>query len=80
MVFCTFKNIYTNAIPILRKYNIPCLVFIPTTIIGASWEVTKNYCLNITENNGVIEMMKWEELNEMVSLGFEVGSHTKNHR
>ena len=41
-----FKNNYTNAIPILTKYNIPCIFFIPTAIIGASWEVTKNYCLN----------------------------------
>ena len=74
-----FKNNYINAIPILTKYNIPCIFFIPTEIIGASWEVTKNYCIKTTHHGGVIEMLKWEELNEIVSLGFEVGSHTKRH-
>jgi len=74
-----FKNNYTNAIPILTKYNIPCIFFVPTAIIGASWEVTKNYCIKTTHYGGVIEMLKWEELNEIVSLGFEVGSHTKRH-
>ena len=74
-----FKNNYANAIPILTKYNIPCIFFIPTAIIGASWEVTKNYCIKTVRSGGVIEMLKWEELNEMVSLGFEVGSHTKRH-
>lgn len=74
-----FKNNYTNAVPILLKYNIPCLFFIPTEIIGADWERTKSYCLKTTYYGGVIEMLDWSQIIEMVSLGFQIGSHTKRH-
>jgi len=74
-----FKNNFTNAVPILSKYEIPCIFFVPTDFIGASWEKTKYYCIETTRHANVIEMLTWEELRDMTSLGFEIGSHTRSH-
>lgn len=74
-----FNNNYTNVMPILLKYNIPCLFFIPTDIIGADWERTKSYCLKTTYYGGVIQILDWQQIEEMAALGFEIGSHTKSH-
>jgi len=74
-----FRNNFTNALPILRKHNVPAIFFIPSALIEASWQKTKKYCLETTRYNSVIEMLKWSDLHEIVSLGYEIGSHTKNH-
>ncbi len=74
-----FRNIFTNAVPILKRHQVPATFFVPTQVIEADWETTKEYCLNTTLYSGVIEMVHWEDLKEMMALGFEIGSHTKTH-
>lgn len=74
-----FRNIFTNAIPILKRHKVPAIVFVPTSIVNADWETTRKYCLETTRYRGVIEMIKWSDLAEIISSGFEVGSHTKSH-
>jgi peptidoglycan/xylan/chitin deacetylase (PgdA/CDA1 family) len=74
-----FRNIFTNAIPILRKHKVPAILFVPTSIVDADYETARKYCLETTRYGGVIEMIRWSELREVVSHGFEVGSHTKSH-
>jgi peptidoglycan/xylan/chitin deacetylase (PgdA/CDA1 family) len=36
-----FESVLDNAIPILKKYNIPCTIFVPTACMGGppSWEM-----------------------------------------
>ena len=72
-----FKNNFTNAFPILLKHDVPT-IFIPTSYIGANWSVTKNY-LNRINYKGVYELMNWADLKDLISSGYEVGSHTKTH-
>jgi len=74
-----FRNNFTNAFPILKKYDIPAIFFVPSSLIEADWEDIQNYCLNTTLYNEVIEMMSWKDLSELISEGYEVGSHTKTH-
>lgn len=74
-----FRNNFVNAFPVLQKHNIPCVFFVPSSMISANWEQTKRYCLETTRYNGVIEMLKWEDLREMVVSGYEIGSHTRTH-
>lgn len=74
-----FRNNFTNALPILQKHEIPAMFFVPSSLIGADWETTKAYCLETTKYNAVIEMLTWEDIKHMVSLGYEIGSHTKTH-
>jgi peptidoglycan/xylan/chitin deacetylase (PgdA/CDA1 family) len=73
-----FRNIFTNAVPILKRHNIPAIFFVPTCLIGANWERTEEYCFRILMT-GVTEMVHWDELKEMSALGFEIGSHTRTH-
>jgi len=74
-----FRNNFTNALPIMKKYKVPAIFFVPSSLIEASEEDIKNYCLNTTRYNAVIEMLKWDDLREMISQGYEIGSHTKTH-
>ncbi|NBX68706.1 MAG: polysaccharide deacetylase family protein [Proteobacteria bacterium] len=74
-----FRNNYTNAFPILKKNKVPAIFFIPTALVEADWETARNYCTSDTHYKGVIEMVRWDELKEMVSEGFDIGSHTKTH-
>lgn len=74
-----FRNIFTNAVPVMVKHNIPAAIFVPSQFVSASWDTTRHYCLNITRYKGVIEMIRWDELKEAASLGFDIASHTKTH-
>lgn len=74
-----FRNNFTNALPILKKHEVPAIFFVPSSLIDASIDKTKKYCLETTKYNSVIEMLKWIDLREMLSLGYEIGSHTKTH-
>jgi peptidoglycan/xylan/chitin deacetylase (PgdA/CDA1 family) len=74
-----FRNIFTNALPILRKHEVPAILFVPSSLIESSWDKTQTYCLETTRYNSVIEMLRWDDLKEIVSLGYEIGSHTRTH-
>ena len=74
-----FRNNYTNAFPILRKHNIPCIFFVPSALMSANWKETEQYCLETTRYKGVIELLRWSDLSEMISAGYDIGSHTRTH-
>lgn len=74
-----FRNNYTNALPILRKHEVPAIFFVPSSLIEADWVKAKQYCLETTRYRSVIELLRWSDLKEMISSGFEIGSHTRNH-
>lgn len=74
-----FRNNFTNALPILKKYKVPAIFFVPSSLIGADWADTEKYCLETTEYKSAIEMLKWEDLREIIAQGYEVGSHTRTH-
>ena len=74
-----FRNNFTNALPILKKHEIPAIFFVPSSLIEANWDDTKKYCLQTTRYTSVIEMLKWDDLRKLISLGYEIGSHTKTH-
>lgn len=74
-VVLTFDDAYEdfllNAVPILKKHNLPATVFAPTGLIGktAIWDTHDKSKL----------LMNWEQLKEIHRLGFGVGSHTVSH-
>lgn len=74
-----FRNNFTNALPVLISHKVPAIFFVPSSLIGASWSKTQSYCTSTTGYNAAIEMLKVEDLKEMLSLGYEIGSHTKTH-
>lgn len=74
-----FRNNYLNAVPILRRLNIPCLFFVPSAFVDADFETVSRYCIEATEYAGVIEMLRWNDLEHMLEDGFDIGSHTRTH-
>lgn len=74
-----FRNIFTNALPILQTLAIPALIFVPSAFVGADWDVARRYCLETGQYRNVIEMIQWKDLKEMAGAGYEIGSHTRTH-
>lgn len=74
-----FRNVVTNAFPILSTYSVPAIFFVPTALIGAQWEEARFYCIETTKYRDVIQLASWQDLAELNRDLFEVGSHTKSH-
>lgn len=77
-VVITFDDGYRDnllcAAPILQKYNIPATFFITSGYINT------NRVLPWDEQNGANHpLMSWDEVKELVRMGFDIGSHTVNH-
>lgn len=62
-----FRDFYTNAFPILKKYGFTATMFVPTGFIhaGRPWK-----------NKAV---MTWDEIRELKGKGIQFGSHTVTH-
>jgi peptidoglycan/xylan/chitin deacetylase (PgdA/CDA1 family) len=73
-----FRNIFVNAVPVLNTLSVPALFFVPTAFVDADRLLAQAYCHTI-DYRAMIEMIRWADLREMVSAGFEVGSHTRSH-
>ena len=58
-----YRSVYTNAFPILKQYNFPFTVFVNTQPITQK--------LN--------QFMTWNELQELIDAGADVGNHSVNH-
>jgi peptidoglycan/xylan/chitin deacetylase (PgdA/CDA1 family) len=69
-----YKDNLLNAVPILKKYNIPATFFITSGYINTdntlSWD-----------KKSVVKhpLMTWDEVRELVRMGFDIGAHTVNH-
>lgn len=75
-----FRNIFLNALPVLREMNVPALLFVPTSLVDADWKTASAFSVDSAHYSGVLEMVKWSELREALSWGFEVASHSRSHR
>jgi peptidoglycan/xylan/chitin deacetylase (PgdA/CDA1 family) len=66
-----YRDNYTDAWSLLKKYNFPATIFLPTAFIG---KAMKN-------SQGIeIEILNEEQIKEMVESGLiEFGSHTHSH-
>ena len=65
-----YADFYTTAWPILREFNYPVTLYLPTGLVGEGWpfDFKGRPCLT------------WEEVRELSRSGIEVGSHTVTHR
>ncbi len=74
-----FKNVITNALPILREHGVRATLFVPTAIISAPEEDVERYCRITTNYSSTIETATWDDLEKACAAGFEIGSHTRTH-
>ncbi len=81
----TFDDAYASvcelARPILSKLGLPASVFVPTAFMTRrkrlSW-VGIDHWLETPDADELIGM-DWDDLGELVQLGWEIGSHTRTH-
>jgi len=66
-----FRNILTDAVPVLRRHAFPAAVFVPTKWLGTPSARSASA--------GAIETLTVDELRELDRLGFEIGSHSHSH-
>jgi peptidoglycan/xylan/chitin deacetylase (PgdA/CDA1 family) len=84
-VVVTFDDAYRSvrelALPIMRELGLPGVVFAPTRFTAgaqrASWSGVDIYLDGPHAHE--LEVMSWEELRELQTAGWEVGSHTHSH-
>jgi peptidoglycan/xylan/chitin deacetylase (PgdA/CDA1 family) len=66
-----FRNVLTDAVPVLRRHALPAAVFVPTKWLGIS---------SVEDASaGAIETLTVDDLRELDRLGFEIGSHSHSH-
>lgn len=70
-------SVKTNAIPILKKYKVPCIIFVPTGLLGKepSWEV---YGEKLYKNDHI--MTEQDLLKIINDHSIILGSHTHTHK
>ena len=69
----SFTDFYTNALPILQKYEFPATLYIPTSFVGA----TSRWLDDIGEGHRTI--LGWEQLREIADSMVECGAHSHTH-
>jgi len=64
-----WQSFYTNAFPILQKYNFKATVFIVSGYVGkkSSWDYKKK------------DHLSWQEIKILADEGIEMASHSVNH-
>ena len=69
-----YKDIFINALPILKKYNFKATCFFVTNLIGQenNWDIKKKNFLRK-------EIMSANDINHWISSGMNIGSHSHNH-
>jgi len=71
-------GVYESAFPILKELSIPSTIFVPTGLIGAPISI-QNASLVKTLKSPNSKFCSWDQLDEMVSGGVILGSHTSWH-
>jgi peptidoglycan/xylan/chitin deacetylase (PgdA/CDA1 family) len=70
-----FTSIMENAIPILKRYNLPATIFVPTGNLGQP----PRWHLETGDTSGNETVMSEEQILDLDKNGFEILSHTVSH-
>tara|TARA_B100000795_G_C22751636_1_gene419686 strand:- start:661 stop:1356 length:696 start_codon:yes stop_codon:yes gene_type:complete len=70
-----YENIFLNALPILKKlgFNATCFIIANKINYYNDWDINK-------KNFKKMKLMDFEQISKWLSEGFEVGSHTMDHK
>ena len=68
-----FEDNYSNAFPILQRYNIPAVIYLATGLLGKT-----NQWMNVPTFS-VRNMLSWTQIQDMAKQGIDFGSHTVTH-
>lgn len=85
-----FRDVYSNALPILKEYKVPATIFLMTDYVNAHklmWRHKQYYYdyykenINETAENNLANKLylNWDELKLMQENGIDIGAHTRSH-
>jgi peptidoglycan/xylan/chitin deacetylase (PgdA/CDA1 family) len=74
-----FRNVITNALPVLIARGIPATFFVPTARISADIGTAANHDRSARYYPLVIEMATWDDLGKAQEQGLDIASHTRSH-
>jgi len=69
-----YKDNFENALPILRKYDLPACFFVTSDFIGTDKSFRWDDDLDLE-----CPKMTWDDLRKIKELGYDIGAHTVNH-
>jgi len=69
-----YRDVLINAIPVLKKYNLPATFFVNTEFVGSDKQFYHDLRFGIN-----FDKLNWDELKYMNTMGFEIGSHGVGH-
>jgi peptidoglycan/xylan/chitin deacetylase (PgdA/CDA1 family) len=69
-----YKDNYLNAVPILRKYDLPATFYIATDYIGTEFQTWWDQKAGVRT-----KWADWDDIRSMHRMGFEIGAHTMTH-
>ena len=70
-----YKDLITNALPLLKKYDFTATCLIISNLIGKR-NIWDEYKENIKDK----ELMNLSDINYWLKNGMKIGSHSKNHK
>lgn len=68
-----YEDNLKNALPILKKYDTPALIFLATSKLGGKNDWVTG------ENHPQRRLLTWDQVRAMQKEGIYLGGHTKNH-
>jgi len=68
------KSVFTEALPILRDFDIPAHLYLTTSVINKN-----NQWATQPSGAPYFEMLSWDEIEELHSSGIYIESHTNTH-
>lgn len=71
-----YKTCITHCLPILEKYNVPALVFIPTGLLGFEADTPELLNHSCYPHEATMDV---NDINEWLSKGYQIGFHTHKH-
>ena len=69
-----YKDNLTNAVPILKKHDLPALFYVVTDYVCTDTQTWWDQKAGVETR-----WLDWDEVREMHRMGFEIGAHTKTH-
>ena len=76
-----YRSVLELGLPLLSRLGLPATVFAPTAFVGsprpACWPGVDRWVGG--EHETELAVMSWEELEQLASAGWEIGSHTQTH-
>jgi peptidoglycan/xylan/chitin deacetylase (PgdA/CDA1 family) len=77
----SYRSVLELAKPILDRYDMPGVLFVPTDWVGAdapmAWPGIDRWLG--TEHEPELHALGWDELRHLEAAGWEIGSHTRSH-